>query len=210
MPVPPVVMIACTSGVGELTDDGVPHELRIVFDNGAAGDAMAGGDEQLRDGASARVGGLGARIADGDDEAAAPIAAPALCVPRRRHSGHCTRRVLPSRHAAPGPRNAGTGCVPVRVRACRGGFAASLRCARGRRAVAIRSSSIETRPVGGRHAPEADARREDRPADRPVVRIRLREHGQRHVRRARAPGQGISTLAAFTCSARHSPRRRFS
>ena len=58
-----------------------------------------------------------------------------------------------------------------------------------------------------RDAEEADARREDRPADRPVVRVELPQHRQRHVRRADAPRPRLSTSAAFTCSAHRSRRR---
>ena len=80
---------------------------------------------------------------------------------------------------------------------------------RSRSSSAAPSRSVQARPrrraLGRRHAQEADARREGRAAHRPVVRVRLPQHRQRHVRRAGAAGHATSTSAAFTCSGQSQP-----
>ncbi len=67
----------------------------------------------------------------------------------------------------------------------------------GRRAARSVHARPRRRAVGRADAEEADAGREDRPADRPVVRVEFPEHRQRHVRDADAAGARV-------------PRRRLS
>src|SRR5581483_666160 len=57
-------------GVCQLPFDGVAHELGLVLHDRASGDAVSRAGEQIGDRASALVGLFGARVADGQHEAA--------------------------------------------------------------------------------------------------------------------------------------------
>jgi len=73
----------------ELSFQNPSHQVRIVFDDGASGDLVAGGLEHAGDRTAARVGLLGPRVADGDDKTAHGLRRPGLVL-RLAHSGHCS------------------------------------------------------------------------------------------------------------------------
>lgn len=75
----------------ELALDRAPHERRIVPHDGAAGDLVAGGAEEIRDRAAARVGLLGAGVAHRDDETTHRLRCLAFVFgdAARRHGGDC-------------------------------------------------------------------------------------------------------------------------
>ena len=79
MPVPPVVMITCTSGLASCRSTVSRTSVGFVFHDRAAGDDVAGGVSSSTMARPLVSVSLGARVADRDDEAAHRRGACALC-----------------------------------------------------------------------------------------------------------------------------------
>ena len=86
MPVPPVVMITCTSAVASCARSCSRTSVAIVLHDRAAAIIVAGGGQQLGDGAAAGVGRLGARVADVTMKQRTDGARAALCSASGSHA----------------------------------------------------------------------------------------------------------------------------